>query len=156
MDKANLYTDRVAAIESAKQKRREALVIRIWYSRAKNTLLYRLAYAPDGCGWSRDEYDGIVWHMSVIVRTVFPSPGKVCRTTYWNGNSNKGISYPTMTHYSAWSVFKNGLTGQRNWRRAWRDPEPQTNYDVIIIGSRFWHYIRHGYAFAFSYHHVSR
>ena len=40
-----------------------------------------------------------------------------------------------MTRYSAWSVFKNGLTGQRNWTRAWRDPEPKTNYDVVIIGA---------------------
>ena len=40
-----------------------------------------------------------------------------------------------MTRYSAWSVFKNGLTGQRNWTRAWRDLEPKTNYDVVIIGA---------------------
>ena len=40
-----------------------------------------------------------------------------------------------MTHYSAWSVFKNGLTGQCGWTRAWRDPEPKTGYDVVIIGA---------------------
>ena len=39
-----------------------------------------------------------------------------------------------MTHYSAWSVFKNGLTGQRGWTRVWREPEPKANYDVIIVG----------------------
>ncbi len=40
-----------------------------------------------------------------------------------------------MTRYSAWSVFKNGLTGQRGWTRVWRDPEPKSNYDVIIVGA---------------------
>ncbi len=40
-----------------------------------------------------------------------------------------------MGHYSAWSVFKNGLSGQRNWSRGWRDPEAKTNYEVIIIGA---------------------
>ncbi len=39
-----------------------------------------------------------------------------------------------MARYSAWSVFKNGLTGNRQWARAWRDPEPQQHYDVVIVG----------------------
>ncbi|NKB76599.1 MAG: sarcosine oxidase subunit beta family protein [Gammaproteobacteria bacterium] len=40
-----------------------------------------------------------------------------------------------MTRYSAWSVFKNGLSGHKNWGRAWRDPEPKTEYDVVIVGA---------------------
>ncbi|MES2494731.1 MAG: sarcosine oxidase subunit beta family protein [Pseudomonadota bacterium] len=36
--------------------------------------------------------------------------------------------------YSAWTVFKQGLTGQRGWTPAWRSPDPQSDYDVIIIG----------------------
>ena len=40
-----------------------------------------------------------------------------------------------MTRYSAWAVFKNGLTGQKNWTRQWRDPEPKKSYDVIIVGA---------------------
>ncbi|MDD9874495.1 MAG: FAD-dependent oxidoreductase, partial [Gammaproteobacteria bacterium] len=40
-----------------------------------------------------------------------------------------------MTRYSAWSIFKNGLAGQRNWRRAWRDAEPRAHYDIIIVGA---------------------
>ena len=40
-----------------------------------------------------------------------------------------------MKRYSAWSVFLNGLTGQKNWDRAWRDPEPKAEYDVIIVGA---------------------
>ena len=39
-----------------------------------------------------------------------------------------------MSRYSAWSVFWNGLTGQKGWDRAWRDPEPQDHYDVVIVG----------------------
>ncbi len=39
-----------------------------------------------------------------------------------------------MTRYSAWSVFRNALTKQEDWDRAWRDPEPKPAYDVIIIG----------------------
>ena len=36
--------------------------------------------------------------------------------------------------YSAWTVFKQGLTGQRGWKPAWRLPDPRPAYDVIIIG----------------------
>jgi len=40
-----------------------------------------------------------------------------------------------MTRYNAWNVFKNGLSGQRGWDRAWRDPEPKEEYDVVIVGA---------------------
>ena len=40
-----------------------------------------------------------------------------------------------MSRYSAWSVFKNGLTGQKGWERAWRDPEPKSSYDIVIVGA---------------------
>ena len=40
-----------------------------------------------------------------------------------------------MNRYSAWSVFKNGLSGHKNWDRAWRDPEPKAEYDVVIVGA---------------------
>jgi len=39
-----------------------------------------------------------------------------------------------MTRYSAWSVIKNGFSGQKNWSRVWRDPEPKSEYDTIIVG----------------------
>lgn len=39
-----------------------------------------------------------------------------------------------MTRYSAWSVIKNGLTGQKNWQRAWRDASPRPQYDIVIVG----------------------
>jgi len=39
-----------------------------------------------------------------------------------------------MTRFNAWNVFKNGLTGQKDWDRQWRDPEPKKEYDVIIVG----------------------
>ena len=37
-------------------------------------------------------------------------------------------------HYSALSLVKQALSGNRGWTRAWRNPEPQKHYDVIIIG----------------------
>ena len=40
-----------------------------------------------------------------------------------------------MNRYSAWAVFKNGLSGHRNWTRQWRDPEPKKAYDVVIVGA---------------------
>jgi sarcosine oxidase subunit beta len=40
-----------------------------------------------------------------------------------------------MTRFSAWAVFKNGLSGQKGWDRQWRDPEPQKQYDVVIVGA---------------------
>ncbi len=39
-----------------------------------------------------------------------------------------------MTRFSAWNVFKNGLNGQRDWDRQWRDPEPKSEYDIVIVG----------------------
>lgn len=39
-----------------------------------------------------------------------------------------------MTRYSAWAVLRGGLTGQKHWARAWRDPEPKPRYDAIIVG----------------------
>jgi sarcosine oxidase subunit beta len=40
-----------------------------------------------------------------------------------------------MDFYSGFSLIRHGLTGQRGWKRAWRDPAPRRHYDVIIIGA---------------------
>ncbi len=40
-----------------------------------------------------------------------------------------------MTRYSAWAVFKNGLSGQTKWDRQWREPDPRQEYDVVIVGA---------------------
>ena len=37
--------------------------------------------------------------------------------------------------YSAWKIFKEGITGNRGWRRLWREPDPKPAYDVVIIGA---------------------
>lgn len=37
-------------------------------------------------------------------------------------------------HYSAFSLFKEGLNAQQGWRPAWRSPEQKRHYDVVIIG----------------------
>ncbi|MEM6624097.1 MAG: sarcosine oxidase subunit beta family protein [Pseudomonadota bacterium] len=39
-----------------------------------------------------------------------------------------------MGRYNALRVFIEGLTGNKGWERAWRDPQPKKTYDVIIIG----------------------
>jgi len=37
--------------------------------------------------------------------------------------------------YSALQILKQGLTGNKGWTPAWREPEPKTEYDIIIIGA---------------------
>ncbi|MER8944083.1 sarcosine oxidase subunit beta family protein [Mesorhizobium sp. M0915] len=39
-----------------------------------------------------------------------------------------------MSHYSALSIVRNGLSGNKEWSRAWRDPAPKASYDVVIVG----------------------
>jgi sarcosine oxidase subunit beta len=46
--------------------------------------------------------------------------------------------------YSGWQVLAQGLTGNKGWTRAWRDPDPKPAYDIIIIGGG-----GHGLATAF-------
>ena len=36
--------------------------------------------------------------------------------------------------YSIFSLVGGAFTGHRNWRKAWRNCEPKTHYDVVIIG----------------------
>jgi sarcosine oxidase subunit beta len=39
-----------------------------------------------------------------------------------------------MTHYSAFSLFREALRGNTGWTRAWRNAAPKPAYDVVIIG----------------------
>ena len=39
-----------------------------------------------------------------------------------------------MRGYSIFSLARNALSGHRNWPAAWRSPEPQPAYDVVIVG----------------------
>ncbi len=36
--------------------------------------------------------------------------------------------------YSLASLLANALTGNKNWKPVWREPEPKPSYDVIIVG----------------------
>jgi heterotetrameric sarcosine oxidase beta subunit len=36
--------------------------------------------------------------------------------------------------YSLFSLAGNALSGHRRWTRAWRDPAPKADYDVVIVG----------------------
>lgn len=40
-----------------------------------------------------------------------------------------------MTHFSAFSLLKNALSGHKNWDEQWPDAQPKKEYDVIIIGA---------------------
>ena len=40
-----------------------------------------------------------------------------------------------MTHFSAFSLLKNALTGNKNWTEQWPDSQPRSEYDVIIVGA---------------------
>ena len=37
-------------------------------------------------------------------------------------------------HYSALQILKEGITGNKGWKKAWREPEPKAEYDVVIVG----------------------
>ena len=39
-----------------------------------------------------------------------------------------------MKKYSAYSLLRNAMSYNRNWQQAWRSPDPQRHYDVIIVG----------------------
>jgi len=39
-----------------------------------------------------------------------------------------------MAEYSAFSLLKKALSGNRDWKPAWRKPSPKASYDVVIIG----------------------
>ena len=39
-----------------------------------------------------------------------------------------------MQRFSALSLLKRGVSGQRGWKPQWRRPEPKTGYDAIIVG----------------------
>ncbi|MBN9033348.1 MAG: sarcosine oxidase subunit beta [Rhizobiales bacterium 63-7] len=36
--------------------------------------------------------------------------------------------------YSALSILRQAFSGNRDWKPAWREPEPKPHYDVIIVG----------------------
>jgi methylglutamate dehydrogenase subunit A len=46
--------------------------------------------------------------------------------------------------YSIWSLINQALTGNRNWTPAWRELEPKSHYDIVIVGGG-----GHGLATAF-------
>ena len=36
--------------------------------------------------------------------------------------------------YSAWRIFKEGLSGNKGWTKTWRRPEPKHRYKILIVG----------------------
>jgi sarcosine oxidase, subunit beta len=49
-----------------------------------------------------------------------------------NGRAVRPFHLPR--RYSAWSIFRHGLTGE-DWPRVWREHELKSTYDVVIIGA---------------------
>ncbi|MCA0278704.1 MAG: sarcosine oxidase subunit beta family protein [Proteobacteria bacterium] len=39
-----------------------------------------------------------------------------------------------MAEYSVFSLLRNALSGNQDWKPAWRKPNPKPSYDVIVIG----------------------
>ncbi len=39
-----------------------------------------------------------------------------------------------MKPYSLFSLLRNSVAYHQNWQQAWRSPEPQKHYDIVIIG----------------------
>jgi sarcosine oxidase subunit beta len=40
-----------------------------------------------------------------------------------------------VTHFSAFSLLRNSLSGHKNWPKQWPDAAPKSEYDVIIVGA---------------------
>jgi sarcosine oxidase subunit beta len=39
-----------------------------------------------------------------------------------------------MQHFSIWSLLRNSMSYHEGWQKQWRSPEPQREYDVIVVG----------------------
>lgn len=39
-----------------------------------------------------------------------------------------------MQHFSIWSLLRNSLSYHEGWQKQWRSPEPQREYDVVVVG----------------------
>lgn len=39
-----------------------------------------------------------------------------------------------MNRYSALGLLRGALGGHKHWQPAWRDPEPKSHYDIVVIG----------------------
>ncbi|HAX22000.1 MAG TPA: sarcosine oxidase subunit beta [Hydrogenophaga sp.] len=39
-----------------------------------------------------------------------------------------------MQHFSIWSLLRNSMSYHEGWQKQWRSPEPQREYDVVVVG----------------------
>ena len=45
-----------------------------------------------------------------------------------------GAEHNVAMRYSFAGLLANAVTGNRNWKPLWREPEPKPSYDVVIVG----------------------
>jgi methylglutamate dehydrogenase subunit A len=46
----------------------------------------------------------------------------------------RGTADAFMAEYSLFSLLRHALNGNKDWKPAWRKPDPKPSYDVIVIG----------------------
>jgi sarcosine oxidase, subunit beta len=39
-----------------------------------------------------------------------------------------------MQHFSIWSLLRNAMSYHEGWQRQWRDAQPQSEYDAVVVG----------------------
>jgi sarcosine oxidase subunit beta len=62
-----------------------------------------------------------------MMRTPMPSPPRPSAAARPPGRTSSG-------RYSLWRLVREGLTGQRGWRRAWTKATPRPRYRVVVVG----------------------
>lgn len=48
---------------------------------------------------------------------------------------NGPTGFEPMKRYSAFAIAREALSGHKNWERAWRNAQPKSRYDVVIVGA---------------------
>jgi sarcosine oxidase subunit beta len=62
-----------------------------------------------------------------------PSGQRIC--IQWTGNGTGRIAGAIeLTEYSALSLIRNAIGGNRDWKPAWRSAAPKPRYKVIVVG----------------------
>src|SRR3990167_1575524 len=47
---------------------------------------------------------------------------------------NRSKERTPMQHFSIWSLLRNSMSYHEGWQKQWRSPEPQREYDLVVVG----------------------